>query len=270
VNIEEAVVYGTLKLQRLQSPQKESETLLWNLLNRDRLYLILNRSEILSADIKERYLQQLDRRAEGEPLEYITNRVSFYSNQFFIDRGALIPRPESELLIDEVLKVAKDGDRVLEIGVGSGAVSITLSQKLPNSKVVGVDISRKALQIAEINRAEKGVENLTLLESDLFSSVEDRVFDVIVSNPPYISEKVREDLQVELSFEPDLALFGGDSGDEILKNIIEQFFQREEKYLICEMGYDQRESIRSYVADRGKLDFYRDLSGLYRGFRLCK
>jgi release factor glutamine methyltransferase len=266
VNIEEAVAYGTLKLKRVESPQKESETLLWTLLGRDRLYLILNRSEILTTDTRERYLQQLDRRAGGEPLEYITNRVSFYSEEFFIEKGALIPRPESELLIDEVLKVAKDGDRVLEIGVGSGAVSLTLAVKLPNSQVVGVDISKKALQIAERNRFEKGVQNLTLLESDLLSSVEDQAFDLIISNPPYISEKVRKDLQVELSFEPDLALFGGDSGDEILKKIIDKFFQRGERFLVCEMGYDQRESIKNFVADRGKLEFYSDLSGLDRGF----
>jgi release factor glutamine methyltransferase len=267
LNIETAVTVATHKLRNVDSPHKEGEILLSHLLQKDRLYLILNRDEILPKNIEEQFYQLLQRRASGEPLEYITNSVSFYSTEFFIDKGALIPRPETELLIDEVLKVAKDGNSIAEIGVGSGIISITLSKKLKNSKIIGVDISENALQVAEKNRELHQANSVEFRQSDLFSNLPEK-FNIIVSNPPYISDSERGKLQKELSFEPDNALYGGEVGDEFLKKIIDQFFQRTESYLICEMGYDQKEPISSYVGNRGKLSFYSDLAGFDRGFVL--
>jgi len=172
-------------------------------------------------------------------------------------------------MIDEVLKYAKDGDSILEIGVGSGAVSIMLSKLLKNSKIIGVDISKDALKIANKNRELHSAENVTFVESDLFSNISEK-FDIIVSNPPYIADSEESKLQKELSFEPKNALYGGEIGDELLKRIVDQFFERDETTLICEMGYDQRDSMRKYVGDRGEISFYRDLAGLDRGFTLRK
>ena len=269
MNISQIVAIATQKLRELESPQKEAELILSHILKKDRLYLIMNSSEVISKVNENIFFQLLDRRVAGEPLEYITNRVSFYSEEFFIDKGALIPRPETELMIDEVLKYAKDGDSILEIGVGSGAVSIMLSKLLKNSKIIGVDISKDALKIANKNRELHSAENVTFVESDLFSNISEK-FDIIVSNPPYIADSEESKLQKELSFEPKNALYGGEIGDELLKRIVDQFFERDETTLICEMGYDQRDSMRKYVGDRGEISFYRDLAGLDRGFTLRK
>jgi release factor glutamine methyltransferase len=257
----------------VERPKMESETLLLHILKKDRIYLILNSGDFLSEREKIEYLNYLQRRREREPIEYITNRVSFYSQYFFVDRGVLIPRPETELLIDRVVEIGEelDSPEILEIGVGSGVISLMLGKLLPEASILGVDISEEALKIADTNLKEMNLLNVEFQQSDLFSSVENpNRFQIIVSNPPYISDSEQGKLQRELDYEPDIALYGGEVGDEVLRRIIDQFFQIEAKYLLCEMGYDQREKIERYVDNRGKLEFYRDLAGLDRGFILNK
>ncbi len=249
-------------------PQKEAIILLKYLLKVDESYLFLHEND----EFKEykKFKRLVERRAEGEPVEYITKKVSFYSREFFIDKGALIPRPETELLIDEVVKNAKEFQSrelsIAEIGTGSGIVSIMLALFLPNAKIIATDISKDALQIAKRNVKNYALEDrIQLYHTSYLEGVEKEI-DIIVSNPPYVANDFK--LEKPLEYEPKEAIFGGKKGDEILFEIINIAKDRNVMLLACEMGYNQKDSISSYLKDKGFNDFYfyKDLSELDRGF----
>jgi len=188
------------------------------LLQKDELWLMTHESEIVAEG--DKLASWVERRKKNEPLEYITNRVSFYSQIFHIEAGALIPRPETELLIDEVLSLAdRDAEvTIVEIGVGSGIISTVLAQELPKAKIIAVDISDEALKVARKNIEAFGLnERIELRQGDLLEPVSETI-DILVSNPPYIADN--EPLESNLDYEPDLALFGGEIGDEIIKRLL--------------------------------------------------
>ena len=220
---------------------------------------------------RDEMIEMAQRRSENEPLEYITKSVSFYSQEFFIDYGALIPRPETELLIDEVLKYIEDKKSAFtfaEIGVGSGIISIVLAQHLPNSKFIAVDISEDALKIARENIKRFGLEErIELRLGSLLEPVSEKI-DFLVSNPPYIAKNAS--LESNLSYEPQNALFGGEIGDEIIQQLLTEFLSRDISYFCCEMGYDQKDKILNFLNGKSfeKIDFYSDLSSFDRGFTI--
>jgi len=239
------------------------------LLQKDELWLMTHETELIEEDKK--LASWVARRKVSEPLEYITNRVSFYSQEFHIEQGALIPRPETELLIDEVLAIA-DKDlplTIVEVGVGSGIISTILAQELPKAKIIAVDISPDALNVARKNIEVFGVEShIELREGDLLEPINEHI-DILVSNPPYIADD--EVLERNLDYEPDLALFGGTIGDEIIQRLLDEVLKREIPYFACEMGYDQKEKIENYLNGQNvQLKFYKDLAGHDRGFVLKK
>ena len=250
------------------TPQKEAIILAKYLLNVDESYIFLHENDEFKE--YEKFMALVKRRADGEPIEYITKKVSFYSREFFIDKGALIPRPETELLVDEVVKNVKTiqiGDLcIAEIGTGSGIISIMLALLLPNVKIIATDISKDALHLAKINIKKFSLENrIKLYHTSYLEGIEEDI-DIIVSNPPYVANDFKIDKPLE--HEPREAIFGGTRGDEILKYIIDLTCDKNIKLLACEMGYDQRESIGNYLKKRGFEDFYfyKDLAGLDRGF----
>ncbi len=220
-------------------------------------------------EVDEGYFALVRRRRDFEPLEYIVGEVSFYAKTFFIEPGVLIPRPETEILIDEVAKRLKGDERVAEIGVGSGVISAVLKMRFPNLCITATDISQKALHVAKKNFARYGL-SIKLVHTSLLDGVAEE-FDLIISNPPYIKRGFP--LERPLAYEPPEALFGGERGDEILRQIIDLFMQREAKMLACEMGFDQKEAIASYLEQKGfegECSFYKDLAGFDRGFVLQK
>jgi len=231
----------------------------------DDIYLILNEDKEIQE--YQKFKELIQRRIDGEPIEYITNMVSFYSKQFIARKGVLIARPESELLVDKVIEVANGSGTIAEIGVGSGIVSIMLSLHLKKYNFIATDIDQKALDLASENISLHKITNIDLRLSSLLDEVSQPI-DIIVSNPPYIADDYIIDKNLE--YEPSNALFGGKVGDEILKEIIDLSLKRSIKYLICEMGYDQKEKILNYLKDKKykTLKFYKDLSGFDRGFIL--
>jgi len=252
----------------IENPSREAQLLLMDHLGCDELFLLTHQDELLQNE--EKLLQKLKRRLENEPLEYITNKVSFYGEEFFIDKGALIPRPETELLIDEVLqRVDKNQPlQFVEVGVGSGIISIILAKHLPNASFIATDISKEALQIAQENIKKFGLQRrIELVHTNLLDTVTCKI-DYLVSNPPYIQEGIK--LESNLSYEPQNALFGGSIGDEIIKALVDETLKQKIRYFTCEMGYDQKDKIASYLLDKEykKLDFYQDYSGFDRGFTL--
>ncbi len=254
---------------KIERAAREAQLLLMHAYSCDELWLMMHKDDV-ALHVKL-LLEQAQRRSKNEPLEYITNRVSFYSQEFFIDYGALIPRPETELLIDEVLKRIDDKDATLtfaEVGVGSGIISIILAQHLPNAKFIAVDISQDALKIARENIKRFGLEErIELRLGSLLEPVYEKI-DFLVSNPPYIADDVK--LESNLSYEPQNALFGGSIGDEIIQELLIEFLSREINYFSCEMGYDQEDKIRKFLEDKSyeKIDFYKDLSRFDRGFTI--
>jgi release factor glutamine methyltransferase len=253
----------------IPNPAREAQLLFCAYFNKDELWLITNQESFIEAD--ETFFSWVERRAKNEPFEYITNRVSFYSEEFYIDKGALIPRPETELLIDEVLKNIEDKNaalRIAEVGVGSGIISIMLAKFLPNAEFIAVDISKEALRVASKNIERFGLrERIELREGSLLEPVRESI-DYLVSNPPYIA--LDAPLESNLSYEPQNALFGGHIGDEIIKELLDAVLSREIKFFSCEMGYDQQDKIRNYLKDKKykSLSFYKDYSDFDRGFTL--
>jgi len=277
MNIFEAVEFGKNQLfeKNIANPKNETEKIIEHILEVDKIFILLNQNLEISKNQLLKLKSFISRRGSGEPLEYILEKVSFYSEQFFIKKGALIPRPETEILIDKAIEILKGfkNSKVLEIGVGSGVVSIMLAKLVPNISIVAIDISEKALKIAQQNiRLFQVADKIELIQSDLFEKVDNlNKFDLIISNPPYISKSEKGKLQKELDFEPEIALYGGTIGDEILQKLVVNFFKNHNiKYLVCEMGYDQKQMIEDFVKNRGKLDFYQDLANFDRGFILEK
>ncbi len=248
---------------------REAQLLLMHHLGCDELWLITHqRSEV---DELDKLFELAKRRAKNEPLEYLTNKVSFYSEEFFIAPGALIPRPETELLIDEVLANVADKEAVLtfvEVGVGSGIISIMLAKHFKNAKFIAVDISQDALNIAKKNIEKFSLEErIELRLGSLLDPVEESI-DYLISNPPYIANDAK--LEHNLSYEPQNALFGGDIGDEIIKKLLNEVLKLGINLFTCEIGYEQKGKITQYLQNTkiSSLKFYKDLSGFDRGFTL--
>jgi len=267
LRIKELLTRSTEQLRDVTDiPQKEAMILLAEVLDCEMSWLLSHSNDEISID--KRFEQFLKRRANHEPLEYILGRASFYDREFYVDSRVLIPRPETEILVDKAVELAKklpEEAHIVEIGCGSGIISIMLSLLLPKAKLTAVDISRGALDVSRHNAQKYGLgERITFIEGSYLDDVQGEI-DMIVSNPPYIANE--EPLGIGLSYEPSLALYGGNKGDEMLCHIIDLFLAHKVKVLACEMGYDQRQSMGAYAQARGlEVEFYKDLAGLDRGF----
>ena len=260
----------TQKLEgKIPRAAREAQLLLMHHLGCDELWLITNQESPI-ADLDTLYTL-VERRAQNEPFEYITNSVSFYSEHFYIAPGALIPRPETELLIDDVLRTFSKKDAQItfaEVGIGSGIISIMLALFYPNAKFIAVDISEAALQIARKNIEKFDLQERIELRLGSFLEPISEKIDYLVSNPPYIANDAP--LESNLDYEPQNALFGGEVGDEMIQVLLNEVLKREINFFSCEIGYDQKDRITHYLSQENykSLQFYKDLSGFDRGFTL--
>jgi release factor glutamine methyltransferase len=260
---------SALLLPHIPRASREAQLLLMHHLNCDELTLLMRQNEPLERS--DAVFAMAQRRAKNEPLEYLTNKVSFYSEEFYIAEGALIPRPETELLIDEVRKHCPDTHAKLtfaEVGVGSGIISIMLAKFYPHAKIIAVDISEAALGVARKNIEKFGLQDrIELRLGSLLEPVSEAI-DYLVSNPPYIANDAP--LESNLSYEPQNALFGGEVGDELIQELLSEVLKRKINLFSCEMGYDQKDKITNFLRDANVeyLQFYKDLSDFDRGFTL--
>ncbi|KYJ86490.1 peptide chain release factor N(5)-glutamine methyltransferase [Sulfurovum riftiae] len=254
-------------LKACERPQFEAELLLSHHLKQDRMYLITHENDVL--EDPDGYETLVKRRATNEPYEYIVGNASFYDINLAVESGVLIPRPETEILIELVAEIIEKEKitKIAEIGVGSGAISIVLARKFPELKIIATDICETPIKVAEENIDRFGLaEQIELRHSHLIDAVSEPV-ELVVSNPPYIAEDFLLESNV-VDYEPKEALFGGRVGDELLKQIITDVKARGIKWLACEMGYDQKEPISEFVNEIGvkSIAFYKDLAGFDRGF----
>ncbi len=241
----------TLREAAVAEPAREARVLLSFVLQCDAAYLIAHSEDELTADRKLLFQSCVRRRAAHEPFQYITGRQEFYGLDFAVTPDVLIPRPETEILVEKAIQIlsAQQSPRFCEIGVGSGCISVSILHACPNASAIGVDISESALAVATRNAERHGVaERLTLLNGDLFAGVTEK-FDLIVSNPPYVPAGDINTLQPEVrDFEPHTALDGGADGLDIVKRIISDApsFLKPGGSLLIEIGFDQSEKVPSY------------------------
>ncbi len=247
-----------------ESALAESELILQHVLNCSRSELYIHRKTIITSALQRKLEQILKRRELHEPLPYIFRKVYFHSREFIIDQKVLIPRPDTEILVETVLESEKnDRCRFLEIGVGSGAVSAILIQERPQWHCTGTDISIQALRIAQKNCPK----NVTMVCADLFSSLKPRqLFDFIVSNPPYISESEMPGLDSSVKdFEPATALYGGKDGLDFYRAFASMAmgFLKPGGRLYCEIGYNQGDSVITVFSTPGwkNIKVLKDLAG---------
>ena len=240
--------------------KKEAIFILCEFLKKDRARLLLDEN----LDFDERaFFKLVERFNKGEAFEYIFKKAFFYGYDFYVEKGVLIPRYDSEILLKLLLKLCKEKKpkKILEIGFGSGILSIVLAKEL-KIKIKACDISKKALSVANKNAKTHGVCQLVDFVLSDFKNL-DNDFELIFSNPPYIAKDYP--LDKWLKTEPKRALFGGKNGYELLERIIK--FSKNSKFLLCECGYDQKEILSKILKENGyQSTFYKDESGYDRAF----
>ena len=242
------------------------------LLNTNKNLLYLKKEEDLDKDIEEKLLKIQDKISKGYPLQYAIGKWNFYGLDLLVDKRALIPRYETEILVDLIINDKVKKYKILDIGSGSGAISLALSYNLKNSKVLGVDISKDAINLSNENKKNLSIKNVEFKESDIFSNVEGK-FDIIVSNPPYINKRDFENLDKKLSYEPQNALLGGDDGLFFYRKIIlnaKKFLNKNGK-IYLEIGYDQKNPIINLLKEEGYKDIraYKDFNDFDRIIIAC-
>ncbi len=256
----------------ISTSRLDAEVLLAHVMGVDRLYLYLNLDRPLGPSERLRYRQLLIRRAAREPISLIIGRKEFWSIPLHVRSGVLIPRPDTEILVEAVVGEIKSLSfpRILEIGVGSGAVSIAGASECGEAEFFACDISIPALDLSHFNAKSAGVwQSVHLFGSDLFSAIRSGAeFDVICSNPPYIPTSILETLDPEINYEPIAALSGGESGLCVIERLIPQAreFLRDEGVLLVEIGSDQKRAVIRIFEDSGfgNIVVLNDLAGKSR------
>ncbi|MBO0723893.1 MAG: peptide chain release factor N(5)-glutamine methyltransferase, partial [Blastocatellia bacterium] len=226
----------------------DAQTLLAEALGRDRTYLIINYNKLLSDDELAGYQALIERRASGEPLQYITGHQEFFGLEFEVTPDVLIPRPETEIIIEETIRIVEQGKfsrpRIVDVGTGSGCIAVTLARELAGVRVIATDVSPAALQVARRNARQHGmIDRIDFIAANLFDVFAEMPFaDLIISNPPYVSDQEFATLQREVrDWEPSLALTDFADGLTFYRQLLAAAPARLSAggYLICEMGYTQ-------------------------------
>jgi release factor glutamine methyltransferase len=277
VSISEAVKDASRFLRQAGVPEarREAGSLLAHSLGKNRTFLITHGDDLLDAQRIEVFREAVERRAKGEPLQYITGYQDFFGREFRVSPSVLIPRPETELLVEAALRLLNDSAVpaiVCDVGTGSGCIAITIASERDNVRVAAVDISPAALTVAKQNAVDHSVEDKVVFAiSDCFASLPPgfESFDLIVSNPPYVSAGVVSGLQREVrDHEPALALSPGPDGLSIIRRLIQDApaLLQKSGHLILEIGFDQGEAVRSLINPEvwRLIDICPDLQGIPR------
>jgi release factor glutamine methyltransferase len=284
-----------LRVADVPSSTLAAELLLMHILGRDRAWIYAHPEYSLSSAETEKYLGLLGRRAAGEPTQYLTGKQEFWGLEFEVTPAVLIPRPETEHVIEVALErlgeergiqidmrtgAPSPALRIADVGTGSGCIAVALARELPHADIVATDISGEALEVARRNAERNGVSGrIQFIQTDLLSDLQDRLrmpsgrenlFDVVVSNPPYVARNDAAELQPEVrDHEPPAALFGGPTGIEMYERLIEQAaeFLASRGVLVLELGYNCADGVRAMLSRMGvwvNVRVTNDLAGIPR------
>ena len=268
----------TLQANGINEPRLDAGLLMSHVIGRDRAFMVAHSEAAITEQQLRQFEEFVARRAAGEPLQYITGHQEFFKLDFEVTADVLIPRPETELIVEAVSELV-DADTQLtfaDIGTGSGCLVISILNEFPHARAIAIDTSEQALQVAQRNAQQHGVaDRLRLVQSDLFAAVPvNDLFDLIVSNPPYVSEDEMDRLQREVQCEPRSALVGGPDGLAVILRLIRDApgHLRAGGNLVFEFGINQDQKIQELV-DREVwkvLEIRRDLQGIPRTMMLQK
>lgn len=239
--------------------RREAGALLSHVMGKDRTFLISHAEDRISESEAERFREVVARRTGGEPAQYIVGSQDFYGRAFRVTPAVLIPRPETELLIEAALAVMNADARICDVGTGSGCIAITLLCERSDASAVAIDVSEEALEVARSNASELSVgQRIEFVRSDCFTALNQKPdlfnlsFDLVLSNPPYVAANMIPGLQREVrDHEPLVALSPGEDGLSVIRRLLNDSprFLRENGYLIMEIGFDQGEAVRQLVAE---------------------
>lgn len=261
MTIVEAIRKGMIELKNsnIEEPKLKARLLMQYVLNASRQYIIVNDMQELDKEKEKTYFDFIKLLRSGIPVEHITHQKEFMKLNFFVNNNVLIPRQDTEILVEEVINIAKkiNAKNILDLCTGSGAIGISIANYLPNIEVVATDISNEALKIAKKNAISNNVQNqMTFIKSDLFENLDNQKFDIIVSNPPYIKTRDIEKLDTQVKKEPYIALDGGEDGLDFYKKIIKESYQylKYNGYLCVEIGYDQKKDVINLYNESGNFE----------------
>lgn len=265
--IEDLIKIGieTLGEGEYNNPLLDSQLLLCHVLNVDKIYTYTHKDQVVDSQSVDKFLKLIDKRKSGYPIQYILEKQEFMGLDFYVKEGVLVPRPDTEILVEYIIDIVnkgyfndKDLLKIVDIGTGSGAITLSLAHYLKNVHVYSVDISDTALQVATENSRRLGLESkVTFLKGDLFEPIDklglQNSIDIIVSNPPYIPTKDISELQKEVAeYEPKLALDGGEDGLDYYRRIVNGYdkYLSDDGILAMEIGYDQGPALKKLLDDK--------------------
>jgi release factor glutamine methyltransferase len=252
--------------------RRDAEALLLHVTGKNRAWMLAHESDDFGGCVAIRYASLLERRLAGEPIQYITGEAEFYGLPFRVTPDVLIPRPETEHLVETVIALCRgmERPRIVDVGTGSGAIAVGLAHELPHAQVTATDLSDAAIEIAQENAARNGLAGrIRLVQGDLLGPFAGQQFDVVASNPPYVSTADRATLAVEVrEHEPAMALFAGADGMTMYRRLIPQAAAVlvTGGHIVLEIGYDQKQAIGNLLAESGyqEVEFVPDLQGIAR------
>ena len=249
-----------LKVNGIQEPNLKARLLMQHILNKPRQYLLVHDTDMLTLRQQVDYFKAIKKLKQGVPLQHITNMQEFMKLNFYVSQDVLIPRPDTEILVEEVINIAKKirAKKILDLCTGSGAIAVSLAKYIEDSQITATDISEKALRVAKLNAKNNEVEDkITFIKSDLFKEIPKEKYDIIVSNPPYIRKEEIERLDREVKKEPHIALDGGEDGLDFYRKIIHnsEEYLKFNGYLCLEIGYDQKIDVIELIENEEK---YKD------------
>ena len=256
--LEKVILKGSsiLKKNGIKTSRLDSEILMSKAINKDRVFMILNSNQKLEKKLLNCFFDLIKKRSIGTPVSYLTGKKNFWNNEFQINKNVLIPRPDTELIIQEALKLTKNKNklRVLDIGTGSGCLILTILKEKENFSGIGIDISKKCLNLAKINRDNFALGNrVKFLKSDI-DNFNYGKYDLIISNPPYIRKIDLKYLERDvINFEPFIALNGGIDGLSEIRKVIYRSFKllKSNGKLILEIGFNQKNDVKKLLKKKG-------------------
>jgi release factor glutamine methyltransferase len=258
MNIENILNEGVNILQKskIPNPQLDSEILLSSSIKRDKKHIILNPKEHLSSEQLQKFKSLIERRKKGEPIAYLINKKDFWKDEFFVNKDVLIPRPDTELIIEQVLKIfSKERQlQVLDIGTGSGCILLSILKERPNFYGTGMDISKKSINVSKFNAKQLNLTNRVKFFHSSVDNFKIGKYDVVVSNPPYIELLNLKYLEKDVvNFEPKLALNGGLDGFLKIRKVISKtraLIKKNGKFIL-EIGFNQKNKVKKILKEEG-------------------
>ena len=258
MNIENTLNQGIsiLKANKIPNPHLDSETLLSESINKSKKYIILNSKESLNSEELSSFNSFIARRKKGEPIAYLINKKEFWKDEFYVNKDVLIPRPDTELIIEQVLKIysKKSQLQVLDIGVGSGCILLSILKERSNFYGTGIDISKKSINVSKFNAKKLNLTNRTKFFHSSVDNFKIGKYDLIVSNPPYIELLSLKYLEKDIiNFEPKVALSGGLDGFSKIRKVISKasnLIKKNGKFIL-EIGFNQKNKVKNILKKEG-------------------